>query len=406
MTNKKMIMLSNLEIWSLEEGKGAPSFYNTIKAYAEDGWDITLIRPISKYRKDYKVEGCKIIEFNNGFFDYLNSIPKIRFFARFFAHFYATKMFIKLSEDIIINSKDVPIIYAYEIFGVEAGRNLQRRYGCPFVTRFQGTILVNYKKTFYNRIRKYPHFNALSQKCDLVIMTDDGTKGEEILKKLGNTSEVLFLKNGQNPVKKAFDIDKANKEIRKKLKIDYNCPILLTVSRLQNWKKVDRAILLLKEVLIDYPSTKLIIVGDGEEYDNLVELAKKEKIKSSVLFAGSVKQEEVWKYYSCANIFLSLYDLSNVGNPLMEAMRYGKSIITLDNGDTKKMISNNINGILVQPDNINYISKAVIDLFNNHEKLKQLGANAKKFAESNFWTWNDRMKFELKKVESLFKRKK
>lgn len=397
---KNIIILSNLDIWSIEEGKGAPSFFYTLKAYVDDKWNVTLIQPTSKYRKDYKVDGCKMLKFNNTFFDYLNSIPKVRFFARFFAHIYATRMFVKKSKE-IIKKDETYIIYAYEIFGVKAGNKIAKKHSFPFVTRFQGTILSRYKNTLFNWIRKYPHFHALSQESNLVIMTDDGTKGKEILDELGNASKILFIKNGQNSVKSKTEVEKANIEIRKKYKIDMNNPIFLTVSRLQNWKKVDRAILLLKEVLTEYPTAKLIIVGDGEEYDNLVELSKKEKITNNVVFVGSIKQEEVWKYYSCANIFLSLYDLSNMGNPLMEAMRYGKAIITINNGDTKTIIKNKETGILVSPNKLNTLSNEALKLLSDSTLLKKLGEKAKMFADKNFLSWDERMKIEIKMVEDL-----
>lgn len=398
---KKIVMLSNLDIWSIEEGKGAPSFYNTIKAYVDAGWDITLIQPFSKYRKDYKVGSCKMIKFNNTFFDFFNRIPKIRYFFRFLAYVYANYQFNKIASKLISKEPENYVVYAYEIFGVKTAKKLSAKYNVPMVTRFQGTILDGIKPTLFNKIRRFPHFGSLGEKSNLVIMTNDGTHGDKVLKTIGNNSPLLFPRNGQDPVKSTQEIKQANIEIRNKYNIKKEDTVLLTVSRLKNWKKVDRAINAFAKLLKSKPSTYLIIVGDGDEFDNLNTLAKELKVDKNVIFTGGLKQSEIWKYYATADIFLSLYDLSNVGNPLMEAMRYGKAIITINNGDTSEIITHNFNGILLETDQLDNVDKSIENLINNTSLANKLSKNALDYASKEFVTWDERMVFELKEVSKL-----
>ena len=112
-------------------------------------------------------------------------------------------------------------------------------------------------------------------------------------------------------------------------------------------------------------------------------------------------QKDVWKYYAFADIFLSLYDLSNVGNPLMDAMRHGKAIITIDVGDTKTVIQNEVNGILIPRSQSNNIAPAIISLLSDKELRNSLGCNAQDYAKRNFWSWNNRMSAELDVVNAL-----
>lgn len=398
---KKIIVLSNLDIWSIEEGKGAPSFYNTIKGYVNQNYDITLIQPYSKYRKKYQVGNCKMIKFNNTFFDYFNRIKKIRYFFRFFSHIYANYQFYQIASKLISKDPNNYIVYAYEIFGVKAAKKLSTKYKIPVVTRFQGTILDGMKPTIYNKVRRFPHFGALATKSDLVIMTNDGTHGDKVLQEVKNDSKILFLRNGQNPKKNNDEIRKANLDIRKKHKINLDDKILLTVSRLKNWKRVDRAINAFAELVKVKPNSYLIIVGDGDEFDNLNQLSKELKVENKVIFTGGLKQSEVWKYYAAANIFLSLYDLSNVGNPLMEAMRYGKTIVTINNGDTGEIIKNNINGILLDPNSLEKIDKVIKNLIDDEDLCRKLSKEALDYASREFVTWDERMALELKEVSKL-----
>ena len=397
-------MLSFLDIWSMGEGQGAPSFYNTIRAYINDGWDLTLIQPTSTKRPVFKVENCKTIKFNNSILEKLCTIKKVSFFARIISAYYCTIKFYNLAAKLLKRDTTGYVIYAYEVHGVQAGKKLSKKFGLPLISRFQGTVLKNYENTWLNRLKIYPHFNALEQESNLIIMTDDGTEGDKILKKLGNhTKNIYFWKNGQAE----YDCNKSNPEIgyiiRDELRIPQMVPILLTVSRLASWKRIDRAINSMPDVIKHYPDCKLVIVGGGDEYENLKGLTEQYGIEESVIFTGPVEQKDVWKYFNCADVFLSLYDLSNLGNPLMEAMRHGKAIITIDVGQTFTVIENEVNGILLPINQSNNIAPAIIRLLSNEELRNSLGHNAKEYAKNNFWSWKDRMEAELSIVNALKK---
>lgn len=75
-------------------------------------------------------------------------------------------------------------------------------------------------------------------------------------------------------------------------------------------------------------------MGGRPERECLDYLAHEMEVAPYVRFEGAVLHDQVTKYLDVVNIFLSFYNLSNVGNPLLEAMMAGKCIITLNNGDT------------------------------------------------------------------------
>ena len=102
-----------------------------------------------------------------------------------------------------------------------------------------------------------------------------------------------------------------------------------------------------------------------------------------------------------SDAFLSFYDLSNVGNPLLEAMMCKKPIITLDNGDTGKIIKNKINGILLSVDEIDKIPEMMTLLIEDKEFATKISNGARKTADDEFWTWKERINSELLIVENL-----
>jgi glycosyltransferase involved in cell wall biosynthesis len=236
----------------------------------------------------------------------------------------------------------------------------------------------------------------------LLILTNDGTQGNLVLKSLKvNTSKIAFWMNGVN--KNIYNSNFNKKIIKRELGILEKEKILLTVSRLENWKKVDRIIKAIPCVIKEYQNFKLLVIGKGTERKKLENLVTKLQVTKYIKFLGALQYQKLKKYYNLADVFISLYDISNVGNPLLEAMSCGKCIITLDVGGTNKFIFNNQNGILLKTNDLNKLPKIIIMLLKDNNLRKSLGKAAKNFADKNFWTWKERIDTELSEVNKLIK---
>lgn len=409
MNKKTVIIVSGLTLWSLGEGSGGPAFTKTIEAYLKDGWEVYLISDVASNSKSSLLDSEHNIVLEG--LPFRGNDKKkagiINLVSGKLNYIYITSRYISAVESVIKQKKPAIVLYAYEIAGVKACARLAKKYSLPLVTRFQGTILSQYPNNFYYRMRKYPHYDALSQKADLVIMTDDGTKGNQVLKDLHNYDNVLFIRNGLDLMADGVlsRIEEYDEQLlRQKLGIRANECMFLTVSRLVNWKRVDRAIIAFSEYCGFHENGKLVIVGAGDELDNLRQLTHSLGLEAKIAFMGAVPHDEVYNYMKACDIFLSLYDLSNVGNPLMEAMTIGKCIITLDVGDTRNVITDDVNGRLLGMNEIGNLGKIMCDLAVNKEKRVLLGSKARHYAEEHFYSWEKRMQIEIDVVNKLVRK--
>ena len=403
----KIIFITTLTLWSMGRGHGGPAFTQTVKKYIDEGWDVYLISDELSNAEGAELDSAHNICLRPSVFKKYGQIRKLGLLFRWLDHKVMTRRFIQTAERLLSENAEETVLYAYEIFGVEACRRLSKRYGVPFVTRFQGTILSQYANTKANHIRRYPHYQALSCPSDLVIMTDDGTQGDRVLRELGNTSPTLFLRNGLDlmgwdiPARiAAFD----TASFRAALGIGTDETMFLTVSRLENWKRVERAINGFAEFCRSGRAGQLVIVGDGASRTELEMLASSLGVAGRVLFTGSVAHDAVYDYMMAADVFLSLYDLSNVGNPLLEAMTLGKCVITLDVGDTRSLIHDRENGILLTMETLPTLGAIMLELAERPALRQQLGAAAAEYAQENFYTWQKRMDLEFQAVCALLKK--
>ncbi|MGB2693645.1 MAG: glycosyltransferase family 4 protein [Dehalococcoidia bacterium] len=416
-----VLMLCALDVWALPGGGGAPSLYKTLCAYGERGHRVTFVSPTiganchsptgrlgdAKPSPPPEIPGVSYRQFS---LPSLQRLPlpmpnlaakadqKLRFALAY--PFLAAR---RARE--VLQREPVDVLYAYEVHAALAARLLRRRWRLPTVARYQGTVMFPTLESRVARLRKYEEVLALRLPADLYIMTDDGTRGDDVIARLNPpaVSKLRFWRNG-------LDLDRLRpagalerNSARRSLGLPDAAFVMVTASRLVAWKRLDRAVAALPEIVRQIPSALLLVVGDGDERERLARQAEALGVSSHVLFTGGVPQEEVMRYMHAADLFLAVADLTNVGNPLLEAMTCAMAIVAVDGGDTRDLIADGATGRLLPNRAPARIAAAVVELAGDAPLRLRLAAGARRYAEEHFWTWDQRLAAELEEVERLVK---
>ncbi len=383
--------------------RGAQGLKETLKSYTESGNEVFFVT----YRKrendpNYFYENKQNLNLKNFHYfsldlpiEFLMDVPVLRRIVT--SIFFPIVAALKFQE---MTNGDVDILYGYEVGGVMACALIRVFRKLPVVSRFQGTILYPILSNKWGILKNLDHFLALKYPADLTIMTNDGTRGDLVLKSLGaDMSKVRFWINGVD--KEIYD-PRFKNWIRENYGLKQSTKILLTLSRLVDWKRVDRAIRVIKYVA-DKLDAALVIVGDGPEKEKLVSLAEREGVAEKAIFAGSFPHPEVKKFLNSCDVFLSLYDLSNLGNPVLEAMSCGRCVAALDRGEMGGIIEDGRDGVLVRFENLESVGSVVLDLLKDDRKRLVIGKSAFAKSRVKFWSWKKRMTAEVKEVQGLTK---
>ena len=382
------------------EKKGAPSLWQTLQGYARHDWNVFFLTSgKSDMSRENLHSNIRIISINSIRLQRTIKRKRISFIIRpLWWLSFQIKMYRQASQ--IAKSEEIDLFYGYEIYGTPIAKRLSRKFGKPCISRFQGTILTEKMTRPLWRLRHWHHYIGLKVPADLIIMTDDGTQGDKVLSRLGaDKSKIRFWMNGVN--REIFDPNFNPAEFKKSLHIPEQTKILLSVSRLVRWKRVDRIIEAMSQITSSFPNTILLIVGDGPERNKLEKLSQYLSLQDRIVFIGSLPHSKTIHFINAADIFTSLYELSNVGNPLLEAMICGRCIVTLNNGDTAKYIINQQTGILLEENNPDELPPIITRLLEDNTLRECLGKNAREFALQNFWAWDDRMDAEIEEAEKL-----
>jgi glycosyltransferase involved in cell wall biosynthesis len=242
-------------------------------------------------------------------------------------------------------------------------------------------------------LKRFPEVHGYRIKADLFIVTDDGTGGDEVFARLHRGgARLLFLRNG---------VERLCSDQRRQS--DPPPLQLLTVSRLVREKRVDRAIALAAGLLQAGLEVVLDIVGDGPERKSLEELIEAKGLTRAVRIRGAVAHRDVGQYLGRCHLFLSLYDRSNLGNPLFEALACGRAVLTIANGGTPSVIQNGINGLAVPqgPEMMATLLAEAERVLNDTSVRRALEDGARKYAEEALPSWEERLQTELEVVEGL-----
>lgn len=293
------------------------------------------------------------------------------------------------------------LVVGQEIYGACVASAVGRLFQVPVVNRFQGSLL--WPELEGRTAWRYPH-HVLGSRCpaDLYVMTNDGTRGDEVLRRLGvKPDRIRFWFNGFSFTPQPTGL---GMKVREDIGLPKEAQVLLTVNKLKFWKRLDRAVHTLSVLRHAYrwETIHLVIVGDGPERPYLERLADQAGVADRIRFLGSVDHARIQELYSVADIFLLVNDLSNLSNPLMEAMYTGCPIVTLNDGSTNELLRHGENAWLIDlPFLTEGLPQAVNHLLQNSAVRLALGQAAAATARRSLPSWAERMSWETEELARL-----
>lgn len=126
------------------------------------------------------------------------------------------------------------------------------------------------------------------------------------------------------------------------------------------------------------PESKLIIVGDGELREELINRTKEYGLEKSVLFEGN--QSNVAKYLHLSDIYCCTSEVEGLPISVLEAMACGLPVITTPAGGVVDIIKDGENGYIIN-NHPNDIAEKMETLLLNSEIRMRMGEKSRRMAE-------------------------
>ena len=170
----------------------------------------------------------------------------------------------------------------------------------------------------------------------------------------------------------------------------YDKKVLLTASRLDVNKGIDKMINLMPEILREYPNVVYIIVGKGPEERYLKKLALKSS-KENIIFVGEVSDETLPLYYASCDVFIlptrevpSKGYVEGFGIVFLEASACGKPIVAGRAGGSSEAVTDKNTGFVVDSKNDKEILSSIEKLLEDENLRARMGSSGRMRVEKEF----------------------
>ena len=220
----------------------------------------------------------------------------------------------------------------------------------PFIKR----VLANSQnlKTFINEVEGVP-----KDKIDVVYNGIDN---------------ILFDSKCNNP----------NADYFKHFNIRPDSSVVVLVGNLRPVKGIDVLIKSAKYIVQKFPKVYFLIVGDGNEKQNLTNLASDLNIQDRIIFAG--KRDDIPSILSICDIGVSSSHSEGLSNSIIEYMTSGLPVICTDVGGNNELVEDSRNGYLVPPNEPEEMARALLKLLENKNLANNMGKLSKKRSKKYF----------------------
>ena len=230
------------------------------------------------------------------------------------------------------------------------------------------------------------------------INVSNGTKEVYLKYKIGNLSN-------HHVIYSAFDVEKfknTNKhQALKDLNTDIDlesAKIIIRMGRFEKLKGYRELIETFNKILLKFPNTVLILVGDGELLVENKQLSKTLNLEKNIIFTGFTDHPE--KIIALADVCVMNSEREGLSRAMLQYLAGGKPVVCSNIYGVKEVMKNEINGSLYEGKDPNGLYDKLLFLLSNEEHLKNLTIGAKK---TDISKWS--LEIMGKKIDELYNSK-
>ncbi len=167
--------------------------------------------------------------------------------------------------------------------------------------------------------------------------------------------------------------------IRQKYNIEQNAPLIVSVGRLAPEKGFDLLISAFRHLRMQMPQAHCIIVGGGNEEENLRQFAWGE---ANLHFVGAIAEPA--PFFHAANVVAIPSRLEGQGIVALEAMSAGKPVVATRIGGLVETVEDQVTGILIPPHDPFSLSNALSILLSSPHLGLAMGKAGLQRVESRY----------------------
>ncbi len=291
----------------------------------------------------------------------------------------------------IIKAEKIQRIFIHNVLPVGYVAYLIKKFShIPYTIFLHGTDVELAIRTKW----KLGRFREITAAADRIVVNSNFLKNK-LLGKLENLTVPLTIIY-PGPADLFFKRIEAAELIKLKAELALGGKkVLITVARLVDGKGYPHLARLLPELLKFIPNLAWLIVGEGSKKQQLVEMIKKNNLQNVVRFLGVIPSVILPRYYQLADLFVLLTHADESreegwGTVFLEAAASGLAVVAGRSGGVAEAVEHQVTGLVVDVYKTEEVKAAILELFNNPERARQMGEAGRSRVLREF-TWEKQL---------------
>ncbi len=236
-----------------------------------------------------------------------------------------------------------------------------------------------WKRTTFN-LKLYAYLDSFLIKYSRKIVAVSDEIATEMLKTGIPREKILVVDNGIDL--KRFSKGKDNNGLKSSFGFDRNSKIIGTVASLTEEKGHIYLLEAAKSIVLSFPDTRFLIVGDGRCRRALEDRVSELGLAGKVIFAGSRK--DVAEILSILDIFVLPSLKEGLPMALLEAMAARVPVVATNVGAIPTVIEDGDTGILIPPKELGVLADAVIRILSDNKRAYEMAERGFEKVRDNF----------------------
>ena len=388
----KIILLT--QYFPPEPGAGSNRAFENAKIWSDLGAKVTILTGFPHYPTGIihpSYHNLKFLEENIDDIRVIRtftiSAPNKGFFKRVLS--YTSFMFASIIQGIkSVGNQDVIIATSPPFFVAISGYIISRVKKIPFVFEVRDlwpesiVQLGQIKNKVIIKTLEFLEIFLYKKATHIISVTNSYIP--IIVKKEINNKKITVIKNGVNLA--LFKPQRKNINLSQKFDLQ-NKFVIGYFGTLGISHAIDK-VLNAAKLVSNNKDIHFLIIGDGAEKGNLLELKEKLNL-TNVTFIKTINKTKLNDYYSIVNLMLvSLKNIplfkTVIPSKMFEIMAMEKPFIITVDGEARKMVEEAKAGVFCPPEDPEKLALTIEKLMNQKEVLKQYGKNGRKYVEENF----------------------
>lgn len=270
----------------------------------------------------------------------------------------------------------------------------------PNVTRLFGTHLAPVRGV---RLLGHPwELAAFKAPADLIVLTNDGTLGDDVARRLRVPRERLqFLMNGVDEEFFEASSPAARRDLKASLGLCESTFLVLFAHHLIPSHRAEVLVDAIEEAWNRGVDVAAVVAGDGPERPALEARITRAAVSDRVLLLGDVPRRRIKDVLVGSDAVVSLDELSNVVNSVLEGLAAGLPVIATATGGTRSLLTDGVDAIVLSRPDPHELADALASIASDHDLRERLRGGARATATSRLQSWPERMALETTLLRSL-----